>query len=354
MSSKTAPGQLAAPQPSSISVLDRRQKAAIIVRFLLNEGADLSLSDLPEDLQADLTQMIGGMRYVDRETLAEVVLEFAGELESIGLSFPRDISGALSALEGRISPYTAARLRKEAGVRQIGDPWKRIRGLSIDALTDIINTESTEVAAVLLSKLDVTKAAELLGCLPGEKARRITYAVSLTAGVTPEAVDRIGVSLASQLDDIPARAFSDEPVARVGAILNFSPASTRDDVLNGLDEADAGFADAVRKAIFTFNDIPARLAARDVPRVIREADQTALVIALTACTDEKAALTAEFLLENMSTRLADQLREDIEEHGPVNARDGEMAQTTVVGAIRLLVDAGEVQLTEPEDANKTE
>ena len=44
--------------------LSQREKAAIIVRFLLNEGAELSLSDLPEDLQGDLVQVMGNMRHV--------------------------------------------------------------------------------------------------------------------------------------------------------------------------------------------------------------------------------------------------------------------------------------------------
>ncbi|MDO6658790.1 hypothetical protein Q4550_23305, partial [Anaerobacillus sp. 1_MG-2023] len=118
--------------------------------------------------------------------LAEVLMEFASELESVGLSFPRDIADALSALEGRISPMTATRLRKEAGVRQIGDPWGRIRALPVLSLVEIVMRESTEVAAVMLAKLDVPKAAELLGQLPGDKARRITYAISMTGGITPD------------------------------------------------------------------------------------------------------------------------------------------------------------------------
>ena len=68
--------------------------------------------------------------------------------------------------------------------------------------------ESIEVAAVMLSKLDTPQAAQLLGHLPGPVARRITYAVSKTANVTPEAVERIGWSLAAQLDQRPAQAFS--------------------------------------------------------------------------------------------------------------------------------------------------
>jgi len=140
--------------------LDTRQKAAIIVRFLLQEGADVPLAQLPEDLQTALTQQMGAMRYIDRATLQDVVGEFADELEAMGLTFPRGLAGALTALDGKISPQTAARLRKEAGVRQTGDPWEFIRALPVDKLVPIIERESTEVSAVLLSKLAVPKAAE--------------------------------------------------------------------------------------------------------------------------------------------------------------------------------------------------
>ncbi|WP_127111696.1 flagellar motor switch protein FliG [Shimia sediminis] len=349
MSERVGAVSLPSPPAAPPLRLTRREKAAIIVRFLLNEGAELSLSDLPDDLQADLTQVMGNMRHVDRRTLASVVMEFAAELEAVGLVFPRGLSGALSALEGKISPLTAQRLRKEAGVRLAGDPWDRLRRLPVETLLDLVDRESTEVAAVLMSKLDVSKAAELLGVLPGERARRITYAVSLTGGITPDAVERIGLTLASQLEDTPARAFEKGPDSRVGEILNYSAATIREDVLTGLDETDEQFAMAVRKAIFTFADVPARLVARDVPAILRDVPQDVLVTALAGATEDTTARTVAFLLENISGRLADQIREEVEERGAVSAKDGEAAQTQVVGVIREMAEAGDIKLKDPEE-----
>lgn len=328
--------------------LDAAAKAAIVVRLLLNEGAELPLEDLPDDLQARLTERMGGMGLVDRVTLAAVVTEFAEALDGIGLSFPHDLAGALSALDGKISPRTAARLRKEAGVRQAGDPWARLQALPATELAAIAQAESTEVAAVLLSKLDVPKAAELLGQLPGPLARRIAYAVSQTGAVTPDAVDRIGLSLASQLDERPERAFDTRPGERVGAILNQSAQTTREEVLTGLEETDAEFAEIVRRAIFLFAHIPDRLAPRDVPMAVRAVDPgtmlTALAFALKPGSAPDDTRAAEFLLANMSTRMADNLREEIEDAGTVKPADGEAALTAVVAAIRALEQAGDLEL----------
>lgn len=337
------------PRGGVAAHLTRAQKAAIIVRFLINEGAEIALTDLPDGLQARLATQMGSMRYVDRGTLADVVAEFAQELEGMGLTFPRGVAGALSALGGRISPQTAARLRKEAGVRQYGDPWEQVKETDLAALVPIIERESTEVSAVLLSKLDVSRAADLLGKLPGDLARRITYAVSQTGSVSPEAVDRIGLALAAELHDIPETAFAQGAVERVGAILNFSPATTRDDVLTGLEETDQAFAALVRRAIFTFVNIPERVKPTDIPRITREVDQVVLVTALAGAASGGLAPVAEFILSNMGKRLAEAIREEMRERGRVRLRDAEEAMTAVVNAVRTLEAAGEIAYVVPNE-----
>jgi flagellar motor switch protein FliG len=329
--------------------LSRKAKAAIIVQLLLNEGSDVPLSALPEELQAELTLLLGNMRYIDRDTLNQVVIEFSGELESVGLSFPGDMAGALSALEGKISARTAMRLRKEAGVRQTGDPWERINKLEPEIIVELVTSESIEIAAVMMSKIDVTKAADVLARLPGDKARRISYAVSMTSGVTPDAVDRIGLSLAAQLDAVAPKAFKARPDERLGAILNYSNTAVREELLEQLHQQDEGFAEAVRKAIFTFANIPQRLNTIDVPKITRDVPATVLATAIAAATTEEETATAEFLLANMSKRLGEGIREEAESLGTVKPKIGEKAMGAVVSAIRDLVAAGEIELLNPDE-----
>lgn len=331
-----------------VGALPRRAKAAIVVRFLLNEGAEIALEDLPEDLQAILTHQMGAMRLVDRSTVDAVIAEFTEELEAVGLSFPGGIAGALAALDGRISPHTANRLRKEHGVRVSGNPWQRIQSLPAEKLKPIFEQEMPETCAVVLSKLDVSKAAELLGMLPGPLARQITYAVSQTNVVTPEAVDRIGMALAAQLDAEPAAAFDKGPVQRVGAILNSSSSTLRDDVLNGLDEADKSFADEVRRSIFTFENIPERVSPRDVPAILRGLDSAQLTIALKAEADAGKDKVSTFIFENMSQRMGDQLKDEISELEAVKPADAEAARSAIATRIREMENSGEISLVQPD------
>lgn len=331
------------------SRLSRKVKAAIIVQVMLNEGADVPLSSLPEDMQAELTMLLGHMRYVDQDTLNAVVSEFVDELSGVGLRFPGDIAGALSALDGKISARTAMRLRKEAGVRQSGDPWTRINALEVERLVTLVAQESIQVAAVMMSKIDVTKAAQVLARLPGDQARRISFAVSKTTAVTPDAVDRIGLSIAAQIDAEPPQAFKAKPNERLGEILNYSPADTRDSLLQSLEQDDAAFATAVRKAIFTFATLPKRIKPNDVPAVLRDLEPRVIATAFAAATSDEDRDAVDFIRRNIPKRMAAAFDEEAEGLGTVRPRDGDRAMMEIIAAVRRLVDVGEIEMLRQED-----
>ncbi len=348
--SDSSPGGLSTgPGGRRIPALTGRQKAAILVRLLLEEGAELPLSALPEEMQTSLTEQIAALRLVDRETLHSVVREFVETLEQVGLSFSGGIEAALDRLGDRLSPAAAERLRRTARARGAGSPWDGIAQAQDEDLLPLLAQEGAEVSAVVLSKLNTAKAAGLLGQMPGDRARRIACAMPLTESIAPRVVARIGASLARQLDERPRPAFAASPGERFGAILNAVPSDQRDSLLRDLEGDDAGFAQDVRRNIFTFAHIPERINPRDVPRILREVAQDELITALAAALsapDSPEGAAAEFLLANMSQRLAGALRDEVEGMGPVKAKNAEAAQNTVVAAIRTLLDDGTIALAD--------
>ena len=342
-----------APNGRRITALTGRQKAAILVQLLLVEGADLNLAALPEDMQAELTEQMASMRLVDRDTLMAVVAEFVETLEQVGLSFPDGLDSALKALGPKLSPGAAGKLRRIAQATGHGNPWDRIVGAEVDVLAELLSAESIEVSAVVLSKLPVAKAAELLGKFPGERARRVAYAVAQTEGILPEVVQRIGAALAGELDNKPPPAFPVAPAARVGAILNSAPPDLRDTLLEGLDADNAAFAEGVRRSIFTFGHIAERVEPLDLTKIIREVEQQTLINALAHALPQNGtpvAASAEFILANLSQRMAASLRDEIEGIGRLRPKDGEAAMAEVVAAIRGLADREEIMLRDPDEA----
>lgn len=338
------------PMPASRNVtMTQPQKAAILVRLLASEDVKLPLSALPEHMQVLLAESIGDLHLVQRDAIATIVEEFLQELNAVGFANSGGIEAALNVLDGSLSHQTSEKMRRDIGLRAVSDPWERLNALSTEALTPLIEGESDEVGAVILSKLKVSKSAEIIASLPGQQARRIAYAMSLTNNVTPDAVDRIGASLIRQIDAIPESAFSQDPAELIGSILNSSPTNTREDILDGLEQTDDAFASQVKRAIFTFANIPERVDARDVPKIFRGLDQDVVVSALVAAKATGLDNAATHLLENLSKRMASQLEEAMEERQDLSPADGDIAMATVVTEIRRLASDGEIHLIAPEE-----
>jgi len=326
----------------------------MVVQMLLEDGETLSLGQLPEALQLVLTDELGAIRRVDKATVSAVAAEFTAELEAVGLTAPGTRDGAISALADHLSPVLAENLRNQMESVRNGDHWPIIIDLSVERIVAIMQAESIEVCAVTLSKLPVGKAAEVLSKTPGDRARRITYAMSQTEGIAPQAVRRIGTALAQDYGHQPSVAFEKAPVQRLGAILNSAVADTRDDVLAGLNSKDPDFASDVRRAIFTFKDIAARVRPIDIPNCIRNVDGEALITAIAAALkgDEALLASAEFILDNISQRMAGQLREDAAERGQVKKAEAEKAMTAMTAAIREMADSGAITLIDPDETSE--
>lgn len=329
--------------------LTQTQKAALIYRVLETEGMAPPLERFAEPARSLLAAELAAVDGLDPAVVSGVVSEFLTVLDR-----PAPVAAAPPPLPepGPIPMPMSAPLPGDAPVEAPpqDDPWDRVLALDADELIPLLEAEAPEVGAVILSKLRVSHAADLLGRLPGPLARRIAHGVSRVSNIAPDVVAIIGESLARAQGEPRQMAFSEGPVERVGAILNSARALTRNDVLTGLDETDPDFAEAVRRSIFTFSNIPSRIAPRDIPKIVRQLDQRVLVTALAGVgEDAELAASAEFILGGLPQRMRDALSAEIAETGEVREADAERAMAEIVGTIRGMEDAGEIYLVAGDD-----
>lgn len=330
--------------------LTQRQKAAVIVRLLLDEEDDeaVSLTRLNVDLQTLLAEEMAGMELIDRQTRDAVINEFCENLEAVGVTFPGNLDGTLEMLGGKLSQDSADRLRRIAAMSGRGDPWQRIAALGKESLISLASSESVEMVALMLSKLPVPKASDVFSSLPRDRARAVAQAMSMTGNIGAETLHRVGLILLQAAESLPRPAIDTPATERIGAILNLATADLREEVLGSLEAEDMEFADGVRRSIFVFAHIPARIERRDIPRILREVEQPVLLRALSGRTAEQQAAT-EYILANISQRMAEALRDDLADLGKINPRDVEEAQNQVITAIRELEAMGELTLQQPTD-----
>ena len=94
---------------------------------------------------------------------------------------------------------------------------------------------------------------------------------------------------------------------------------------------------------FVFEDI-VKLNKMAIQRVLREVDKHDLTVALKTATEE----VKRVIYENISKRMQEMIKEDLELMGPVRVRDVEDAQQKIVAVIRNLDEIGEISIGVPE------
>jgi flagellar motor switch protein FliG len=112
---------------------------------------------------------------------------------------------------------------------------------------------------------------------------------------------------------------------------------TEKHIMESLEMRDSELAEEIKRRMFVFEDI-VTLDNRSVQRFLREVDNNDLALALKTASEE----VKRVIFSNISKRLQDMLKEDMEFMGPVRLRDVEDAQQKIVNIIRRLEDAGEI------------
>src|SRR5690625_5154146 len=126
-------------------------------------------------------------------------------------------------------------------------------------------------------------------------------------------------------------------IESVVEVLNSVDRSTERTILDALEIQDPELADEIKKRMFVFEDIVI-LDNRAIQRVIREVDNEDLHLSLKVASEE----VKEIVFKNMSQRMAETFKEEMEYMGPVRLRDVEEAQTRIVSTIRRLEEVGEI------------
>ena len=85
---------------------------------------------------------------------------------------------------------------------------------------------------------------------------------------------------------------------------------------------------------------PRGAAYRSLRGIPPEVLATAIAGALAG--DTELVATAEFILENISQRMAGQIREEADEQGPIKAKIAEEAMRDLSSAVRALADDGTI------------
>ncbi|WP_213411261.1 flagellar motor switch protein FliG [Xylanibacillus composti] len=318
--------------------LSGRQKAALLLISLGPEVSANIFKHLRDEEIEQLTLEIANVRKVSSEEKEAVLNEFheicvAQEyISQGGITYAKDILE--KALGSQKAIDILNRLTATLQVR----PFDFARKADPAQILNFIQNENSQTIALVLSYLSPEQSSTILSSLPQEKQADVAKRIAMMDSTSPEVISQVERVLEQKLSSTVTQDYTNAGgIESIVQILNGVDRGTERTILDALEIQDPELAEEIKKRMFVFEDIVS-IDNRSIQRIIRDIENADLQLALKVASEE----VRDVIFKNMSKRMADTFKEEMEFMGPVRLRDVEEAQTRIVSIIRRLEETGEI------------
>ena len=317
------------------------QKAAILLIALGPEKSSMIFRHLKEDEIEDLTLEIANTKSVTPQIKEKVINEFYEVCLAQQYIAEGGIGYAKELLEKALGTDKALDVIGKLTASLQVKPFEFVKKTDASQLLNFIQDEHPQTIALILSYLSSGQSAVILSALAPEKQADVARRIATMDRTSPDVIKEVERVLESKLSSLVNQDYTIiGGVDAVVEILNTVDRGTEKHIMETLEVEEPELADEIRKKMFVFEDI-LLLDDRSIQRVLRDVDNNDLAIACKGSTEE----VQNAIFGNMSKRLAEMIREDMEFMGPVRMKDVEEAQQKIVNIIRKLEASGEIVIS---------
>ena len=314
------------------------QKAAAVIVSLGAEKASLLYQYMePEDVET-LTLEVARLGMLDAETTEAVLEEFYQSCMTNKAVTEGGLEYARAVLEKAFGSQAAINLLDKVTKSLKNREFAFLNKAEVKSLYSALQSERPQTMALVLSYVDPGKAAGVIEQLPPDRQIKVVEAIATMESASPAAIKIIEKEMERKFSSIVTSSnVKVGGIDYVASIMNNLDRSSEKSIFDGLNVNNAELADEIRKRMFVFEDI-ITMDDRAVQRVLANCDQRDVVLALKSANSE----VSNKLFSNMSARLAESIRDDLEITTNVRMKDVEDSQQRIVGIIRDLEEKGEI------------
>ncbi|HHW30447.1 MAG TPA: flagellar motor switch protein FliG [Clostridiaceae bacterium] len=315
-----------------------KEKAAMLLIALGPEKSARIFRYLKEEEIEQLTLEIANIRTVAPEEKEAVLEEFYQLCIAQEYIAEGGISYAKEVLEKALGTQKALEIINKLTASLQVRPFDFVKKADPSQLLNFIQKEHPQTIALILAYLHPQQAAAILSALPQDKQVDVAKRIAVMDRTSPEIIKEVERILEKNLSTLVVEDYTVAGgIQSIVDILNSVDRGTEKNIMETLEIEDLELAEEIKKRMFVFEDI-ITLDNRSIQRFLREVDNNQLAIALKGATEE----VQKVVYANMSKRLVEMIKEDIEYMGPVRLKDVEEAQQKIVNIIRRLEDEGEI------------
>ena len=318
--------------------LTPEQKAAAVIISMGTDKASQIYKYLSEEDIEALTVEIAKMRHLSPEETENVLDDFYKECMTQKVVTEGGLEYARSVLEKAFGQQTATMLLEKVAKSLKTMPFSFIRKLNSKNLFSILRHERPQTIALVLSYANPDQAADVIISLPKNKKLRVVEAIAKMESASPEAIKIVESQIEKKFSAVLTTDYTQAGgIDYIADVINYMDRGNEKYIFDELSTKDAKLTDEIRKRMFVFEDI-VTMDNRSIQRFLRECDPKDIVLALKQANPEVANL----IFSNVSSRMAESIKSDLEITVNVRIRDVEEAQQRIVNIIRSLEEQGEL------------
>ncbi|MCR4601840.1 MAG: flagellar motor switch protein FliG [Clostridia bacterium] len=323
------------------SELTLAQKAATVIIALGADHASKIYKFLNEDELELLTIEVARLQSVDSNQTEAALDDYYKMCLTQKVVTDGGIDYARNVLEKAFGLQTASMLLERVTGSLKVRPFEFIRKTNTKNLYAIIQYERPQTIAMILSYARSDQAAELISSLPPDKQVRVVECIAKMDSTSPETVELVESIMERKFASVMSMDFAQAGgVDYIAEIMNNIDRSSEKLIFDQLSKKDPELATEIKNKMFVFEDITL-LDSMAIQTFLRDVDQHDLVYALKAANQD----VADVIFANMSSRMAESVKSDLEITYNVKVRDAEEAQQRIVGIIRRLEEEGEIVIS---------
>ena len=321
-----------------ITELTPMQKAAVVIASIGADNAAFVYKRLSDDDVEKLTYEISSLPYLEVETVNEILNDFYELCLTQKVITEGGVEYARSVLEKAYGAEAASKLMERVSKSIQVKAFEFVRKSDYKNLLAIIQNESPQTIALVLSYVKSEQASQVLQELPKEKRVEVVERIAKMESASPETIQSIEDTLERKFAAVVSMDLAEVGgVNFVADVLNKVDRGTEKFIFDELSSKDPALVDEIKKKMFVFEDILG-LDSMSIQRFIRDVETKDLAIAIKGSNAEVAAA----LYANMPQRMQETIQQEIEYLHNVRMRDVDDAQQRIVGIIRHLEEEGEL------------
>lgn len=320
------------------SELTGAQRAAILVMYLDREVAKGLLRQLDDDDVRAVGLAMGSIENVDPSIIEAVIGDFVRDLHEVSM-MPRSGPDFVA----KVLPHLLDETRRNELLpiinRRVNKEFEQFIAMRPPAsVAAMLRDEHPQTQAVALCLMGPENAAMVLKHLPEETKTAITVRMARLKRIPGELADDVIIALRSALgkqdDHLDVGG-----VDRTARILGRMSRNENGAILEGVSDEDPDLADSLRRRMIVFEDL-VQLTNMAIQVVLKQVDRDDMVLALKGASSQ----LQDLFLANVSSRAADDIREEMEIMGPVPRTRIRAAQERIVAAALTLAEEGSIYL----------